>query len=379
MHDVTPSRFRRFLFPALLAFFSLVLLALVYGGTLVYRGLTLYEGIKWYSRDFIGRVYAADPAVGYRLAPNARGSFAIPLGDPVPVFHDAEGLRAPQGVQQAVMGARHPRLLFLGDSFTYGSLVAAEDTFPYLAAQHLGGETVNGGVPGYGLAQMVRRAEELIPKYKPDYVVVQYSPWLVQRAISEFAPADNGYLTAVPYYTGDAAPEIVAPAFPPQGITVDAYRTTPRSLGDRLSFLWNVALPKYVYEDFHLYPFRLRQFLSLAPEPSGNGTGVLLKAYADIDAIAQRHQARTVILVLGNSFSMEVPELLFPPQALRVNAQQALLQRLPVVDSEHYMRAYWLMRGNPPRPVDWHPNERAHALIAEVLAQDLRRNDVRSR
>ena len=46
-----------------------------------------------------------------------------------------------------------------------------------VVAQGLGGTVLNAGKCAYGLSQMLILARRLIPRYRPDYVLVQFSPW----------------------------------------------------------------------------------------------------------------------------------------------------------------------------------------------------------
>lgn len=367
-----PDGFRKILFPALLALFCFLLMAVFYGGFVVVRGLDMYADVKGSGQGYIGNLYDTDPVLGYVNAARADGFNAIPLGAPIPTHHDDEGLVAPFGVGHAFQGKKHPRLLFLGCSFTYGAMVAADDSYPYKTAVRVQGEAVNAAVPGYGLAQMVLQARSLIPKYKPDFVIVQYSPWLVERAVKPFAPAYNQLIVPVPYYAGNGVPAIAPPAFRALTLSLDYYRTSSPGPGDKLSFLWNIALPKYLHDDIRLNGFRLKQALGLAKKPSRNPVGLVREAYAEMASVAARNHARMIIMiimVIGTDTPLYVPEGLFPPEAVVVNGQRALLDHLPVADSDSYIRSYWHWRGNPPRPVDWHPNARAHELLANALAQ----------
>lgn len=369
MKERRPDDYRKILFPALLALLCLSLIAVLYGGFVVVRGLDMYADVKGSGQGYIGKLYDTDPQLGYVNAAGADGFNAIPLGVPIATHHDDEGLVAPFGVKHSFQGKKHPRLLFLGCSFTYGAMVAAEDSYPYKTALQVQGEAVNAAVPGYGLAQMVLQARRLIPRYKPDYVVVQYSPWLVERAVTPFAPAYNQLIVPVPYYAGNGVPAIAPPAFRALPHSLDYYRASSPGLGDKLSFLWSIALPKYLHDDIGLNWFRLRQALGLAKKPSRNPVGLVREAYADMAAVAARNHAKLIIMVIGSNVPLYVPEGLFPPEAVIVNGQQVLLAHLPVADSDSYIRAYWHWRGNPPQPVDWHPNARAHELLANALAQ----------
>jgi hypothetical protein len=58
---------------------------------------------------------------------------------------------------------------------------------------------INAGISSYGLAHMLILAKKLIPRYKPDYVIVQYSPWLVARSVNIYGPIDV-FLLPTPYF-----------------------------------------------------------------------------------------------------------------------------------------------------------------------------------
>lgn len=345
--------------------------------SVVVRGVGLYGWVKQTELEpmqtgrFVGNAYEIDPAIGPVLSRSAAGVWLIPKGDPVPFRHDDEGLRVPLRVAHSFEGHRHPRLLFLGDSFTYGMLVAAEDTFVSRTALKLRGEAINGGVPGHGLAQMVLRARQLIPKYKPDYVVVQYSPWLVGRAQSEFMPGSGG-MFAVPYYFDESGSTRIALAYFSQlSATVsrlETYKTSPSGLADEVSFVWRAAFPLIMRRDANVAALRVGQWLDVVPRPSLRAEAIVRDAYAEIDEIARSNGGQMAILVLLNlGWPLEVPEYAFPPGVPRINAWDAMVQRLgPQPDA--FVRHYFLWRGDPPEPVDPHPNEEAHAVIADAVA-----------
>ena len=362
---------KRGLFRVMLVGLAALLVLLAYAAIAFVRGMSLYDDVKWSGQGFIGHIFVPAPRIGYVPAPGASGAFAIPLGMPIPVHHDDAGLRAPLGVRHSLVGMHHPRLLFLGCSFTYGQMVPAEATFANRTAVRLGGGVINGGVPGYSLAQMVLRAHQLIPAYRPDYVVVQYSPWLVDRAITEFAPSYNQLVVPVPYYSGEGPLTIADPAFEPYVPDLDRFRVSPVRFGDRLRFFWQVALPMYVHDDARLLVFRARQFLGISPVPTQNRDEVVRTSYAEINEVARRNGAQVVILALGTAEPLITPDILFPPGVVVVDGQQALLDHLPQPTRDEYVKAYWHWRGNPLRPVDWHPNEHAHELLASALVSRL--------
>ncbi len=83
------------------------------------------------------------------------------------------GLRAPE--IDAERSSDLPRVLFLGDSFTFGSGVADEEAlFPQRVGRALGVDVLNGGIPGSYPAHWHELLERVIEPYAPDVVVVVF-------------------------------------------------------------------------------------------------------------------------------------------------------------------------------------------------------------
>ena len=68
--------------------------------------------------------------------------------------------------------AAGPPILAVGDSFTWGESVADHETWPAHLQAISGRRVLNGGVTGYGLDQIVLRAEILARVHKPADIVV---------------------------------------------------------------------------------------------------------------------------------------------------------------------------------------------------------------
>jgi lysophospholipase L1-like esterase len=86
------------------------------------------------------------------------------------------GLREPQFAR---LKASTSRILTIGDSFTFGTGVEAPQAWPAQLERTLTHQApgssiavVNGGIPGYGLAQMRDLTEELLPKIDPQLVIL---------------------------------------------------------------------------------------------------------------------------------------------------------------------------------------------------------------
>ncbi len=153
-------------------------LILVVISTLV--GLLLAEGIarsrlpaSWYDELHVA---SEDPLLGVDMRPGADFSFEGAWVElpPTRVTISSQGLRDDEVAPAPAEGTE--RLLCLGDSFTFGWGVEAEDAF----CQRLEGllepawETVNLGIPGQNTKQQIRRLELQGLAFAPDVVLVQF-------------------------------------------------------------------------------------------------------------------------------------------------------------------------------------------------------------
>jgi lysophospholipase L1-like esterase len=67
-----------------------------------------------------------------------------------------------------------PTVLGLGDSFAFGWGVEARESFYSLAAQTIAEPFLNAAVPGTATIDQQRLLEELIPRYRPQFVVLAF-------------------------------------------------------------------------------------------------------------------------------------------------------------------------------------------------------------
>jgi hypothetical protein len=72
-------------------------------------------------------------------------------------------------------------ILAVGDSYTAGSQVMDNETWPAQLEQRLGQPVLNAGVGGYGVDQIVLNAERLLPVVKPRAVIVGIHEDAIQR------------------------------------------------------------------------------------------------------------------------------------------------------------------------------------------------------
>jgi hypothetical protein len=339
------------------------------------RSFDVYRHFKYDHRGFRGRVHRADAELGYGAVPASRGAHVWPVGPPVPMRYDAEGLRIPADAPAVAMPHR-PLVLALGCSYTYGDACLAEETYPWLVARRLGGTSLNAGKCGYGLAQMLILARRLIPRYEPEYVLVQFSHWLAGRGTSGFARSTFGKIP-VPFLTlsQDGQVGVEPPAFRTRVFDsgFDRFDDQKRGVGEFFRLFWQSGAPLFVHDDVQMAAHGLKRLIGTVPPAAKNREALNRAVYREIGRAAQAHGSTMVIVRVSHPLEKHWQKLTeLWPSAVVADAQSALDARVPEQTRDAYDRRFGHWRGTPPRLVDTHPNPDAHHLIAEAIMASLR-------
>ncbi len=365
-----------------LAVFAAVLLgafALFYGAWIAYRTVAVYRQIKSAGRGWEVPVNTGDPKLGYVPLPNVRSFELFSYGYRVPVCQDEHGFRIPCGDSNEAGGA-HPIVAAFGCSFTYGTGVRAEDTYPYLVASRLHGTAKNAAVAGYGLAQMLLRARDVIPQQKPDVVLVQYAPWLVTRSMSYTGTWEAHGLTPRPYFarSPQGGIEVAPPAFSTNYFDLDmsSYVSGRARVAEFASFIWRIGIPLWTYADAQQVRFAFEKATHALPPLVPADASLIEFVYSEFAQLCKDEGARMVIVVLnhGGVLPSDMPRETLDvlggiPGAVVADAYAALYAQLDEPTPEAYEKAYGIWCGTPPVLVDRHPNARAHEVIAETVLE----------
>jgi len=368
---------------SILKFFSVVLISFLiflYLTNSVYMGHEAYKHLVAENKAVLkGIQYQSDNMLGFKPAPNAR-EFQITTGDEISIAYDKNGFRIPLSDALKVNEANKINLLFLGDSFTFGANCYAEETFPFLVAKETCLSYINAGVSSYGLAQMVILAEKLIPKYKPDYIIVQYSPWLVSRATSMFAPVHFLHLP-VPYFAEKNNSYVLElPIYNVDFTAMDAKQIKSSYQRKFVKFLFKEALLYHLHDVWH---FQKTEFLLITgqlPQPATNLREVEKYAYNRIKTIAEKNGATVIILNLGDiEYSKNSHGLFSDSNIYFAEADSYLNDFLKTSSSKDYGMEFchWIFNGKDLILIDNHPNPKAHRLIANSIIKEI--NKIRNK
>jgi hypothetical protein len=357
-------------------------LGLVLGGTLI--GLLLVELLltvldrpRFYKAHSSPTQFAFLPVAGqgvpmYVNAPSSRIRFLYD-GNPRGYFGPANdvlhttnqlGFRGPEFAvsnQDGRLVATKPegtvRMVFLGDSFTFGEGVRDEDTYPartaeLLQQEHPSGsprfEAYNLGVGGYNTTQELFLFEHLGEKLLPDCVVLGYVLNDAEPPLFDVDP-----LTNFPRRASRAVEEGAEDSLPPD-------RWLYRLRTARL--VWQLAANRDRSRRTVAY------YQSLYEEDSA-GWQESRRALRQI--IARCHEARVPCFVLLFPILADLSDA-YPFRAIHdkiraeVEGQDAtLIDLFPRLKGQR-AETLWV------HPADQHPNEQVHRIAAEELAAALR-------
>ncbi|MFA5031608.1 MAG: hypothetical protein WC614_01180 [bacterium] len=291
---------------------------------------------------------------------------------------DKDGFRIPFSNNDTTI--KRPLFLFLGCSFTFGAACLAEESFPYLVSEATKGYSMNAGVCAGGLAQMFLLSEEFIPRYKPDFVVVQYSPWLAQRAINMEAPT---YLTKIPVpyisKTKDGKNVISRKVFDFRDFDVkveckvDKFKRTKRSITDYTHFLFEIGIPLYLHNSYYIVMATTKKILGEIPMPNKDIKEVEQFVYNGIHEVCRQNNSKMIILNLGDiQYTENSHKLIFPDSNIVfAEADSLLLYRLKSPNDYDKEYKHWCFNGHDSVMTDEHPNQKAHKIITEAILNSI--------
>lgn len=324
------------------------------------------------SAEKVGDLYLQTDK-GLRLRPNASLRIShYPLGGRT-VEISADGLGMRRIRRPAESGGPTTRVLFLGDSVTFGEGVSDDEVFvQLLEGRRLadGSRLVNfnGGVPGYGLINALELLEDVGPAVNADRIIlVVYlndaipSPSI--RVLTPPGPLADSYLVSQVYVAVSRAAGLLAPRnrFMPDRELVEAWqlevladKSDPsRALAAKNLSDWGVSWSDGVWD--YLSPM-LERFAATTERLGATPLVVVTPLRQQLDSTVLDDRPQRAIKDIGQRLGLPVIDLLpdlreaavrededlfldhchFTPQGHRVVATVlgAILERLPAAPPE---------------------------------------------
>ena len=142
-------------------------------------GEWLGEATYFHRGNFYGGTADFDPEVGWRHRPSYTREGVTERINP-------QRFRSPLDFDQP---KRRPRVIIIGDSFTYGQDQPDHLAIPELVQGELGNEfdVLNMGMQAWGVDQMGVAATRIAPRYQPDILVIAFIAHDLVRSCWTFA------------------------------------------------------------------------------------------------------------------------------------------------------------------------------------------------
>ena len=309
------------------------------------------------SRPYVDYSYWYEPSdtFGHRLAPGFEG-FG-PLN--VPVRINSHGFRGEEHSWDRPEGT--VRILGLGDSFLFGWGIPESDAFLKQLEGLLGRatqkpiETINTGVPGWGLNQYYIYLKNTGVRYSPDIVVLAYFADDLNDAIKESIPANEAYRGGLKYKGGVLH-------------RLRLYNFI-KSLSDRVRDTNRMTRMEHLHDiEVRRAEWTKRENYLLA-EGARSNTDKYERLVADYLAIFKRiateHHAALVVMYIPDIAQLYHPEVQHINRLLK---EQTMAQGIPFVDMTPIFErasdygAFYL------HPRDAHTNTDGHKEMAVALA-----------
>ncbi len=339
----------------LLVVVSLVTTALLAeAGTRIFFKVTKKDiGVyRHFSFERSAKIMMPDPILGYKLIPNvSRNAFTSEFQTIYTT--NSHGLRDKEFVDTDTF-----KILFLGDSMTFGEGVAAGHRFSDLIGKELDNVSViNAGVPGYGVHQMYAWLRDHGLGFRPDLVVYAIIPDDFMRAI---------------YSTRGAAPHLIVSD---QGNVGRLKQWTKRSLEKMdaavsTSYLYSLLKVRC---KIALMWARLKQRdKQVWKEISETGGMTGQKITTDAHVEKMRACARQIFsdserLLSGNNGGLLVVNI--DTESVPWLAEELSAQKILYLDLAPELKKKSRLRFE----IDQHYTERGHRAVADLLGPYLRR------
>lgn len=290
-----------------------------------------------------------DPLLGWEPLPGSSGVLVNQ-----PISYSRDGLRNQNA--QVELPAGRP-ILAVGDSYTEGYGVKDDETWPAHLERDLQKRVLNGGVRGYGLDQIVLRAEKLADIFHPDTIVlgfIAHDVGRVGRSVDE--SAHKSYFD--PTGSGLELRNVPVPTTPFMG---------PRA--------WPRRILGYSYLlDFVMRRVGANTLWYGAEVPTGaDDSEVACRLMDRFAELAQRHRVRGLVVSLAQYSSWTVPGAGAKDRAVISRVLECARRRgLQTLDTYDAFAAAGATSNPDSLYAEWHFNDRGNALAAKLVAEVLR-------
>ena len=360
----------------LLAFIWCIPFALVLGFYFS-KSIDLYRFFKSDVPHYSLSLFENNPRYGYKLISRSSGLYYQARDRVIPVYTNLLGHRITANIFYDTLSPfSRIKLVFAGDSYTFGEGCVADSTFVFNADRDIS-SIENLGTGGYGYVQMIESLKEFLPDHtNTNQIVFQISPWLGERCCRKYL--DAGIIKVpVPYlYFADTDLDLHSPIYssslfaPTINSQLMSFRNSPASYTDFLSYLRHVAIPLYVNEGCH----ELSALVSSYPPPISQKEQAEIWALNELYKLRLKYKVDVYLLVIGYG-AKEDPQYQNKYQSLIENYSFRLINADSVLwnapgingDLSRYENTFMHWNSEHTLVIDRHPNTKSHSLISKAI------------
>ena len=355
-------------------FIALSIVAVVYMLMITAKSVMIWQAEREISHSVgLLKVIEPDDTLGYRLKSNLieenGACFVYPDSSKIySICSDEMGNRATHNDSLAT--TPKGSLLFLGCSFTFGFFSDADSLYPKRISDQQALSCKNAAMSGYGFSQMLMRAEQDIPHYKPQVVFVQYSDWLIERSQSIHNITIQPLQISNPYfYEENGAIKTALPLYNNKYM-IDILKRMPQKRNGLLNQLVTILQLDVIQilNDLTNLKIYALQSIGSIPSPTTDKQKIALGFFEKMKQLCDYNHCRLIIIGVGSqSFAV--------PSAYEfVNTDTVLKQYADSIHSS-YEKLYHNWTANGKVDFDDHPNHFAHRKIADAVNAYLVQND----
>ncbi len=292
------------------------------------------------------------PRPGYSGRDHARGAL---------LSFDENGLRVHRRGYPPPAKEASP-ILVVGNSYAMGEEVSDDETFPAHLQAILDKRVLNGGVLGYGIHQMVLRAEQLVPALRPDILLVSFIAYNAGRAEMRVL-----WGIPVPYFDiVDGALQLRNVPVPPPVAAMEPLDPVRRVLG--YSFLIHVVMRRLGLDDWWR---RGRPMHAVRAHDQGARVSCLLMDR--LRQLKEKHGLRVVVVAKYTPLAWRhrKPELRFEREIIADLLACASRSGLETLDTGGAFEAAVQANGSDRYYIGNHMNDEGNRLAAKLIAKHL--------
>lgn len=312
-------------------------------------------------------LWQQDEFLAHKAIPNADGYYEYFIDDTISgkiiTRFDSLGFRTVQKENQIKSDTTN---LFLGCSWTFGDFIEAEEGYPYKVSHLLNHNFINAGASAYGLAHMIQLVDSLIPKHEFNYVFVQLSPWLADRAMSFNGPIYYGY-RPFPYFS-DNEKDFILNQIPYNVKTSKRDWRNKKKYVDKLHFVITTGFEEEIinYSSYKLAQLKLK--FGLISEPTNNKKELEIFFYKYVLEKCKEYNTTPIILKLGykNNENLALLEMLKENVEV-IDLDFALKSDSSDIENDNRFKIFHQKENGEKIYYDDHPNSAANSIFSEII------------